>query len=437
MSSIDSDPSIIRLPSPAAMDGITDLCYIHHCSASTSADDNDAASDDRILLASSSWDGCIRIHDTTEINKGAKFLTLQNMESGPILSMDAYTIPNDDHDHGNHNGNGSDAFVVTGGLDGSIQKFKLSSSEIQNVGSHYLPDVNKDNNSTNTESNSNSNAAECACSCVKALSNNYVASAGWDSMFYIWDTKTANNSGPVAKIQLPDKAFSMDAIPLHGDGGDDDDSNQHHQKIRANAESYRIAVSTAGKRLIIIDVHQLNTRTPTAQIALNRESSLKYQARICKFFPDGIGLAIGSIEGRVAIEFLQELDIPPPSNMKKYAFKCHRSNDIVYPVNALSFHPTLGTFATGGCDGTVVTWDGLHKKKLTVLPLFETSIAALAFNHDGSQLAIASSYTFEEGDKYGSDMNIDGNHDENGKKVKDEIYIKLIADKDVTPKSTK
>ena len=30
---------------------------------------------------------------------------------------------------------------------------------------------------------------------------------------------------------------------------------------------------------------------------------------------------------------------------------------------------------------------------------FYFSIAALAFNHDGSQLVIASSYTFEEGEK--------------------------------------
>jgi cell cycle arrest protein BUB3 len=422
------------------MDGITDLCYIP-CSSTTSAKDVNANSNDRILLASSSWDGCIRIHDTTEIDKGAKLLTLQNMESGPILSMDAYTLPchttrddDDDIDDKNDNNNSSsgsddltDSFVVTAGLDGSIHKFKISTSEIQNVGSHYLPDK---------ITNANTNADDCACSCIKALSNHYVASAGWDSMFYIWDTKTLNNA-PVAKIQLPDKAFSMDAIPLRDSNKhQQEQQKEHHQhSIHNNTESYRIAISTAGKRLIIIDVHQLNTPTPTATITLNRESSLKYQSRICKFFPDGIGLAIGSIEGRVAIEFLQELDVSPPSNMKKYAFKCHRSNDIVYPVNALAFHPTLGTFASGGCDGTVVTWDGLHKKKLTVLPLFETSIAALAFNHDGTQLAIASSYTFEEGDKYGID--IDGNNNENGKKVKDEIYIKLIADKDVTPKSAK
>lgn len=37
---------------------------------------------------------------------------------------------------------------------------------------------------------------------------------------------------------------------------------------------------------------------------------------------------------------------------RKYAFKCHRRSeagrDLVYPVNAIAFHPVFGTFATGG-----------------------------------------------------------------------------------------
>ena len=62
-------------------------------------------------------------------------------------------------------------------------------------------------------------------------------------------------------------------------------------------------------------------------------------------------------------------------------------------------YPSHGTFATGGCDGGVSLWDGQAKKKLAQLPRMPTSIASLAFNHDGSLLAIACSYTFEQGDK--------------------------------------
>ena len=46
-----------------------------------------------------------------------------------------------------------------------------------------------------------------------------------------------------------------------------------------------------------------------------------------------------------------------------FSFKCHRENppntrDItnVFSVNAISFHPTYGTFSTAGSDGTFHFW---------------------------------------------------------------------------------
>ncbi len=107
---------------------------------------------------------------------------------------------------------------------------------------------------------------------------------------------------------------------------------------------------------------------------------------------------------------------------KKYAFKCHRVNDTVYPVNAIAFHPTHGTFATGGADGTVVTWDANNKKKLCSIAKCPTSIACLAFNHDGTQIAIASSYTFEEGER---------DH------PREEIYVRDVLESEVRPKAKK
>ena len=56
------------------------------------------------------------------------------------------------------------------------------------------------------------------------------------------------------------------------------------------------------------------------------------------------GYVLSSVEGRVAVEYF---DPSPEAQSKKYAFKCHRTNDAVYPVNAMAFHPTFGTFATG------------------------------------------------------------------------------------------
>lgn len=80
-----------------------------------------------------------------------------------------------------------------------------------------------------------------------------------------------------------------------------------------------------------------------------RESSLKYQTRCIRCYPNGTGYALSSIEGRVAMEYF---DNNEQVQSRKYAFKCHRRSeagrDLVYPVNAIAFHPGFGTFATGG-----------------------------------------------------------------------------------------
>jgi cell cycle arrest protein BUB3 len=66
-----------------------------------------------------------------------------------------------------------------------------------------------------------------------------------------------------------------------------------------------------------------------------------------------------------------------------------------------------------------VTWDGLNKKKVSVLPQFASSIAALAWNHDGTELAIASSYTYEDGER---------------EHPRDEILIRPMLDAECQPK---
>ncbi|GAA0166945.1 RNA metabolism protein [Lithospermum erythrorhizon] len=95
--------------------------------------------------------------------------------------------------------------------------------------------------------------------------------------------------------------------------------------------------------------------------------------------------------------------------LHRYAFKCHRKSeagrDIVYPVNAIAFHPIYGTFAT--------------KKRLYQYAKYPTSIAALSFSRDGRLLAVASSYTYEDGDKA---------------REPDAIYIRSINEVEVKPK---
>lgn len=57
-----------------------------------------------------------------------------------------------------------------------------------------------------------------------------------------------------------------------------------------------------------------------------------------RLFPPGY--AVGSIEGRVAVEYI---DPNAESQKRKFAFKCHRlkaenDEDTIFPVNALAFH---------------------------------------------------------------------------------------------------
>jgi cell cycle arrest protein BUB3 len=108
------------------------------------------------------------------------------------------------------------------------------------------------------------------------------------------------------------------------------------------------------------------------------------------------------VEGRVAVEYFSEA---PEVQAKKFAFKCHRRAvegvDVVYPVNAIAFHARrTSTFATGGCDGSVITWDGAQRKRIaTVRSKCPSSVAAMAMSPgDSSLLAVASSYTYENGE---------------------------------------
>uniref|UniRef100_A0A671LIS4 Mitotic checkpoint protein BUB3-like n=1 Tax=Sinocyclocheilus anshuiensis TaxID=1608454 RepID=A0A671LIS4_9TELE len=137
-------------------------------------------------------------------------------------------------------------------------------------------------------------------------------------------------------------------------------------------------------------------------------------------FPNKQGYVLSSIEGRVAVEYLDpSLEV----QKKKYAFKCHRlkENGIeqVFPVNAISFHSVHNTFATGGSDGFVNIWDPFNKKRLCQFHRYPTSVASLAFSTDGSLLAIACSYMQEQGDV---------SH------PADAVFIRQVTDAETKPK---
>jgi len=153
------------------------------------------------------------------------------------------------------------------------------------------------------------------------------------------------------------------------------------------------------------------------QVVKTIQSPLKYQLRACAIFPDKTGFIVGSIEGRVAVQHFGDTpaDIAyVPSftvsvvvkthalspthchfvvHSKNFAFKCHRdTSSNVYPINALCFHMTEGSFATCGSDGAFHFWDKDSRSRLKQFAACPLPIVAANFNKDGTIFAYAQSY---------------------------------------------
>ena len=165
------------------------------------------------------------------------------------------------------------------------------------------------------------------------------------------------------------------------------------------------------------------------------ESPLKWQTRVVSCFqradqpglpPNPPGFAVGSVEGRVAIQYVKE-----ENKSSNFSFKCHRKDPPapapgqtqrephqLFCVNAISFHPIQGTFSTAGSDGTINFWDKDSKTRLkcehSFLPCphdllgadlsfhgiaFEAKagpISATAFNQNGNIFAYAGEWLRDE-----------------------------------------
>ncbi|KAI4459662.1 mrna export factor and bub3 [Holotrichia oblita] len=255
----------------------------------------------------------------------------------------------------------------SGGLDNILKTFDFNTTSESTVGTH-------------------SNAIRCVEYCSEV---NGIITGSWDHHLKLWDPRTSLCNG---SYNQGDKVYTMSVC------------------------GEKIVVGTAGRKILVWDIRNM------AYTLQKRESSLKYQTRAIRCFPNKQGFVLSSIEGRVAVEYL---DTNPEIQKKKYAFKCHRIKEDglekIYPVNAISFHPTHNTFATGGSDGYVNIWDGFNKKRLCQFHQYHTSVTSLSFSHNGSILAIACSYFLNE-DNPPTPL------------PEDTIYIRTVTDQETKPK---
>ncbi|CAK8688915.1 mitotic checkpoint protein BUB3-like [Clavelina lepadiformis] len=257
----------------------------------------------------------------------------------------------------------------SGSLDGSVVMYDFNVRNETIVGAH-------------------NDAVRCIEFCPET---NVIASGSWDQTIKLWDPRTNNNIGSYSQ---PGRVYTMSVC------------------------GNRLIVGTAGKCVVVWDLRNMG------YVEQRRESSLKYQTRCIRSFPNKEGFVLSSIEGRVAVEYL---DPSQEVQKKKYAFKCHRVKEngveYIYPVHTIAFHDRYSTFATGGGDGFVNMWDGFNKKRLCQFHRFPAPISSVAFSSDGSMLAVAASplYSHEPVPE---------------KKVDDAIYIRHVSDAETRPKST-
>jgi cell cycle arrest protein BUB3 len=208
-----------------------------------------------------------------------------------------------------------------------------------------------------------------------------LVSSSWDSTLHIHALSKPGQAPAI--IATPAKPFSI------------------------SLTSDKLVVGMANRLVDIYDLRTLEKlalgkNTGSAQQVeplQRRESSMKFMTRAVSCMPSEAGYASSSIEGRVSVEWF---DPSEESQAKKFAFKCHRETvdgvDVVYPVNALAYHPIhKATFASGGGDGSVALWDGATKRRIRQYPKFPASIASLSFSPNGKLLAVGYSPGFEDG----------------------------------------
>lgn len=241
------------------------------------------------FLVSSNWDSGVRCWEVQE-------------QGGQVRAMAKAQV--------NHAGNSpvldccfsaDGSTVFSAGADKAVRMWKLGQTPANNtpdqIGSHDAP-----------------------VKCVGFLEpSNMVVSGGWDRKLKFWDTRSPT---PAGTLDLPERVYALDT------------------------KGSLLVVATANRQIITYDV------TSTPREYSRKESPLKFQSRCISCFPDCTGYAVGSIEGRVGIQYVQKVP-----GRDHFAFKCHRQESNVYSVNAIAFQRQFGTFATVGSDGVVNFWD--------------------------------------------------------------------------------
>ncbi|GJE94513.1 WD40-repeat-containing domain protein [Phanerochaete sordida] len=237
--------------------------------------------------------------------------------------------------------------ILSGGADNAGRMFDITTGQSQQVAQHDAPIK--------------------VVRWIESPQGGILATGSWDKTLKYWDLRTPN---PVSTVTLPERCYTMDVMyPL-------------------------MVVGTAERHIQIFNL--TNPTTPFKTMV----SPLKWQTRVVSCFQSANGFAVGSVEGRVAIQYVEEKDA---SN--NFSFKCHRRDQsptqkdvsLVYAVNDITFHPVHGTFSTCGSDGTINFWDKDARTRLKTFEPAPGPVPCTTFNRNGTIFAYAVSYDWSKG----------------------------------------
>lgn len=183
---------------------------------------------------------------------------------------------------------------------------------------------------------------------------------GWDKLLKFWDCRQQQ---PVGQFTLPERVYAADVL------GD--------MALIATADRHVVGYTLQGG---------------PRQVYSRQTNKLKLATRCIAVLPTRDGFAVGSVEGRVGIQYFDD-----SRTSDNFTFKCHNDGDNFFCVNSMTFHPRHGTFATGGSDAKLFFWDKNSRMRLKTLPNAPASITCTRFNMDGSLLAYSYGYDWHKG----------------------------------------
>jgi mRNA export factor len=121
-------------------------------------------------------------------------------------------------------------------------------------------------------------AHQAAVKCVRWFQTNgkdFLATGSWDKTVKYWDL---TSDQPVGTVDCGERVYTMDV------------------------KNQLLVIGTAERH-----IHMVNLANPTT-IAKTITSPLKWQTRVVSCFADASGFAVGSIEGRCAIQYVDDKD---------------------------------------------------------------------------------------------------------------------------------